>query len=130
MGEIIGLLSDESRQAPVRLRMLCDRFKQAWAAGQRPRIEEARGHSGIKAAGPAAGFWCWSWKLTGSGEQPTPQEYQERFPGCVALVEEVFVEVAIPHDWRARGARAKAAPPLHRSPPGNLRTEPWAYTIL
>ena len=122
MGEIIGLLHDESRRAPPvrRLDALCDRFEAAWAAGQRPRIEEELADT-PESERPALLRRLLVLELEvrhGQSEQPTRREYQERFPGYVALVEEVFAEVAIPHDWRAPGAGARAAPPVHTPPPG------------
>ena len=122
MGEIIDLLHDESRRAPPvrRLDALCDRFEAAWAAGQRPRIEEELTDT-PESERPALLRRLLVLELEvrhGQSEQPTPREYRERFPGYVALVEEVFAEAAIPHDWRAPGAGARAAPPVHTPPPG------------
>ena len=122
MGDTIDLLHDESRRAPQarRLDALCDRFEAAWAAGQRPRIEEELADS-PESERPALLRRLLVLELEvrqRQSEQPTPREYQERFPGYVALVEEVFAEAAIPHDWRAPGAGARAAPPVHTPPPG------------
>ena len=100
MGETFSLLPDESRRAAARrLDALCDRFKTAWAAGRRPRIEEELADT------PASerptllhGLLTLELEVRHSrGEQPTLQEYQERFPGYIAPVEEVFAGVTIPH---------------------------------
>src|SRR5512135_3435083 len=120
MGETIGLLPDESRQAQVwRLDAPCDRFKAAWAAGQRPWIEEEL--AGTPASErPALLRRLLALELEmrhDRGEHPTPQEYQERFPGYVAPVEEVLAEVAIPYGWGAPGEGSTSAPPAHTPPP-------------
>ena len=72
----------------------CDRFEAAWRAGQQPRIE------GFLVDADAADRPALLRELLAlelelaraEGGTPTTDEYQERFPDCVEVVEAVFAE--------------------------------------
>src|SRR5208283_5748901 len=93
MGTTFNPHPDESEQPPVRrLEEICVAFKAAWAAGQRPRIEEALEDT------PAPERTALLPRLLSlelevrrsRGEQPTLREYRKRFSEYATQVEEAF----------------------------------------
>ena len=83
----------ESEQPPVRrLEEICVAFKAAWAAGQRPRIEESLEDTPAPER-TALLPTLLSLELEvrcSRGEQPTLREYRERFSEYATQVEEAF----------------------------------------
>ncbi len=80
----------------------CDHFESAWKAGQRPRIEDYLG----EIAGAERSALChellvvelvYRYRL---GERPTPEEYWERFPTQVNLVDTALdeLDLSVPQD--------------------------------
>jgi serine/threonine protein kinase len=95
----------------------CDRFEGAWRAGQRPRIEE------YLAAAPEPErpellrqLLALEVELRSEeGENPTPEEYQRRFPGHAELIEAVFAQASRDGSGRTSDSREGATTP-HRPP--------------
>jgi len=76
----------------VKIDSICDRFEQAWSAGQSPRIEEYIGDE-QEPVGSVLFRFLLELELeflSQSGQQVTPATYQERFPGFADLVTDVF----------------------------------------
>ena len=88
-----------------RVEAMCDRFEAAWKAGRRPPIEDYLGEV------PEAGRTLLVRALLEleltyrreSGERPTPEEYQCRFPEHVAVIETILGAATPP-----RAARPQA----------------------
>ena len=103
-----------------RLEEISDAFKAAWAAGQRPRIEEALEDT------PAPERTALLPRLLSlelevrrsRGEQPTLREYRKRFSEYATQVEEAFAAGKIAHGWRANGAKSTPTPRAHTPPVG------------
>ncbi len=121
MGTTFNPHPDESEQPPVRrLEEICDAFKAAWAAGQRPRIEEALEDT------PAPERTALLPRLLSlelevrrsRGEQPNLREYRKRFSEYATQVEEAFAAGKIAHGWRANGAKSTPTPRAHTPPVG------------
>ena len=113
MGTTFNPHPDESEQPPVRrLEEISDAFKAAWAAGQRPRIEESLEDT------PAPERTALLPRLLSlelevrrsRGEQPTLREYRKRFSEYATQVEEAFAAGKIAHGWRANGAKSTPTP--------------------
>src|SRR5262245_40071667 len=82
--------------AAHRIDAACDRFEAAWRAGDDPRIEEFVG-----AADEPERLTLLRRLIAlevelrrGRGDQPSPGEYRDRFPGQRAVVDAVFPETA------------------------------------
>jgi serine/threonine protein kinase len=79
---------------------VCDRFKIAWREGRDPRIEDfLTGAEGIEPTALLRELIVVEVGLRRThGEEPTPQEYELRFPGQLSLVEEAFTSTELqPH---------------------------------
>src|SRR5262245_30240512 len=79
---IAGLPGSRVRHAD----QLCDQFEAAWKAGQRPRLED---YVGTLAEPERLALLCELIPLEAdyrrrAGEQPQPQDYQQRFPALDA----------------------------------------------
>ena len=121
MGTTFNPHPDESEQPSMRrLEEISDAFKAAWAAGQRPRIEEALEDT------PAPERTALLPRLLSlelevrrsRGEQPTLREYRKRFSEYATQVEEAFAAGKIAHGWRANGAKSTPTPRAHTPPVG------------
>ena len=132
MGTTFNPHPDESEQPSVRrLEEICDAFKAAWAAGQRPRIEEALEDT------PAPERTALLPRLLSlelevrrsRGEQPTLREYRKRFSEYATQVEEAFAAGKIAHGWRANGAKSTPTPRATPRLWGSLLAGRWAYAI-
>ncbi len=84
----------------------CDRYEAAWREGRRPRIEDYL----TEALEPERAALLLRELLTlelelrrNGGERPEPQEYRERFPGHVELINRILNEASpsAPHDQQA-----------------------------
>ena len=70
----------------------CEQFRAAWEAGQRPRIEDflaaasGEGRAELLQRLVAQELTCRS----RSGETPTPEEYEQRFPADASTVRQAF----------------------------------------
>ena len=85
---------------------LCDRYEAAWREGRRPRIEDYL----TEALEPERAALLLRELLTlelelrsNGGERPEPQEYRERFPGHVELINRILKEAgsSAPHAQQA-----------------------------
>ena len=81
----------------------CDRYEAAWREGRRPRIEDylAEALEPERAALLLRELLALELELRSSGgERPEPQEYRERFPGHVELINRILNEAgpSAPHD--------------------------------
>ena len=106
----------ESEQPPVRrLEEISVAFKAAWAAGQRPRIEESLEDTPAPER-TALLPTLLSLELEvrcSRGEQPTLREYRERFSEYATQVEEAFAAGKIAH-----GSKSTPTPRAHTPPVG------------
>jgi WD40 repeat protein len=86
----------------------CDRFEQAWRRGERPGLEKYlhTGHdSDLSLLFPHLLALDLGYRGD-AGEQPTPEEYRQRFPHLTEIVEQVFQEKG----WKAeRDGQAEGA---------------------
>jgi serine/threonine-protein kinase len=102
-----GLESPEA--GPRQVDVLCDRFEEAWRAGQHPRIESYLDRA-EEPRRPLLLRELIALEVElrrGFGEQPTPQEYYNRFPGQEDTVDNALAEPARPGQQRAaRPSRA------------------------
>ena len=85
---------------------LCDRYEAAWREGRRPRIEDylAEALEPERAALLLRELLALELELrSNGGERPEPQEYRERFPGHVELINRILNEAGppAPHDQQA-----------------------------
>src|SRR6516225_9519800 len=85
-------LALESLAQARRVNLACERFEQAWRAGDQPRIEDV-----LKVAEPGDRHLLLRELLAleielrrNQGESPSVSEYNERFPDLVAVVESTF----------------------------------------
>src|SRR5271157_4961551 len=84
---------------------LCDRYEAAWREGRRPRIEDYL----AEALEPERALLLRELLAlelelrSNGGERPEPQEYRERFPGHVELINRTLNEAgpSTPHDQQA-----------------------------
>jgi serine/threonine-protein kinase len=77
----------------------CDRFEAAWKTGQRPRPQEyldLAGEPGRSALLRQLLFLDWDYRRR-AGEYPRAGDYQTRFPGDLALIEDVSREMMDVH---------------------------------
>ena len=84
----------------------CDRYEAAWREGRRPRIEDylAEAPEPERAALSLRELLALELELrSNGGERPEPQEYRERFPGHVELIDRILNEAgpSAPHDQLA-----------------------------
>src|SRR5271166_5800785 len=84
----------------------CDRYEAAWREGRRPRIEDylAEALEPERAALLLRELLALELELrSNGGERPEPQEYRERFPGHVELINRILNEAgpSTPHDQQA-----------------------------
>ena len=84
----------------------CDRYEAAWREGRRPRIEDylAEALEPERAALLLRELLALELELrSNGGERPEPQEYRERFPGHVELINRILNEAgpSAPHDQQA-----------------------------
>ena len=84
----------------------CDRYEAAWREGRRPRIEDylAEALEPERAALLLRELLTLELELrSNGGERPEPQEYRERFPGHVELINRILNEAgpSTPHDQQA-----------------------------
>ena len=73
----------------------CDRYEAAWREGRRPRIEDylAEAPEPERAALSLRELLALELELrSNDGERPEPQEYRERFPGHVELIDRILNE--------------------------------------
>jgi tetratricopeptide (TPR) repeat protein/predicted Ser/Thr protein kinase len=93
MNEPPSSLEDSlSVEACLRLDALCERFEGVWIAGRRPRLEELLAETeGAERAALLHELLLLDLDYRRRrGEEPTPREYEERFPDDVALVRAAF----------------------------------------
>jgi serine/threonine protein kinase len=125
-------MSDESVPLSLEQRVdeACDRFEEAWRAGQGPRIENHL--AGV--AEPAHGVLLRELLALEidlrreAGDRPTPEEYKRLFPGEGDLIEAVFAKAADP-PGSSEGATTPYKPPTDSSavdliPPSPLGSPP------
>ena len=90
-----GLISTEpggSNRRSERVDEVCDRFEQAWRAGQSPRIEDyvSAAQKGDRQA-LLGELVALEWELRRRrGERPAAEEYLDRFPGHGGVVRAAF----------------------------------------
>jgi serine/threonine-protein kinase len=85
-----------SPDAVLQIEQACDRFEAAWKAGRRPRPEEHLGAAGEPERSALLRqllLLDWEYRRR-AGERPQAADYQTRFPGDAALVEDVGREMA------------------------------------
>ena len=85
----------------------CDRCEAAWREGRRPRIEDylAEAPEPERAALLLRELLALELELrSNGGERPEPQEYRERFPGHVELIDRILNEAgpSCAHDQLSR----------------------------
>ena len=84
---------------------LCDRYEAAWREGRRPRIEDYLTEAlESERALLLRELLALELELrSNGGERPEPQEYRERFPGHVELINRILKEAgpSAPHDQQA-----------------------------
>jgi hypothetical protein len=76
---------------------LCDAFDKAWAAGQRPAIEDSLGSVPVAARQLLLEELIRTeleWRCR-RGEQPTAQEYRTRFPDCPSAIDDWLAEAKV-----------------------------------
>jgi hypothetical protein len=110
-----------SLSAPEYVDSVCDRFEAAWRAGRRPRIEDYL----AEAPGPARGMLLQELLALEidlrfvERENPSPEEYQRRFPGRVDVIKVVFAQASRDDSGRppdsVEGATTPHSPPAHKS---------------
>ena len=89
---------DRRPDSPARrIDAACDRFEAAWRAGQDPRIED---FLDVVAETERPALLGELIRLEvelrrGRGEQPTPGEYRDRFPGQISVVDAALAETAL-----------------------------------
>ena len=97
----------------------CDRYEAAWREGRRPRIEDylAEAPEPERVALLLRELLALELELRSSGgERPEPQEYRQRFPGHVELINRILNEAgpSAPHDQQAptefQKTRRKSSP--------------------
>ena len=81
---------------------LCDEFEHAWRSGQRPKIEDFLLHLVESERSELLGSLL-DVELElrrDSGEKPTSEEYEQRFPQYVALIRAAFIDAGcLPPEW-------------------------------
>ena len=119
----------ESEQPPVRrLEEISVAFKAAWAAGQRPRIEESLEDTPAPER-TALLPTLLSLELEvrcSRGEQPTLREYRERFSEYATQVEEAFAAGKIAHGSKSTPTPRAHTPPVGKSLGGSLDIRDFA----
>ena len=118
----------------------CDRYEAAWREGRRPRIEDYL----AEAPEPERALLlrellALELELRSSGgERPEPQEYRQRFPGHVELINRILNEAgpSAPHDQLAptgsyHDQQAPTTKPLDPlgTPTGSFPTTHWSLIL-
>jgi tetratricopeptide (TPR) repeat protein len=118
MNEPSALLERLSEEAVWRLEEVCCRFEEAWQTGRRPHLEDfLAGAGGLERTALLRELlrlelYYRRW----TGDCPSPQEYETRFPEAVTVVQEVFVSSAGPNGSLSHLGSATVAEPERTGP--------------
>jgi serine/threonine-protein kinase len=98
MNEPSSLLERLPDEAVLRFEKVCTRFEAAWKTGSRPSVEDfLDGAEGVeRLARLRELLYLDVHYRRQSGEGPSPQEYESRFPDATAIVAEVFAREESP----------------------------------
>ncbi|HEY7428643.1 MAG TPA: serine/threonine-protein kinase [Gemmataceae bacterium] len=96
MNEPSALLERLSEEAVWRLEETCCRFEEDWQAGRRPYLEDFLAEAGgaERMALLRELFRLDLYYRRRAGEDPSPEEYETRFPEATAVLQEAFAPAA------------------------------------